>query len=158
MPQRSKMNNANAYLSAPYGIYTTADGYLALAMNDVPRLGQLLDCPALLAYTDPKTWFNERDTIKAVLAEHLRTEATGYWLPILESAGMWCAEVLNWPQLLAHDGFRALHMLQQVSRTNGATLTTTRCPIRIDGELLTSSVGAPTIGEHNTVIAQEFNL
>ncbi len=158
LPQRSEINNANAYLSAPYGIYATFDGYLALAMNDVPRLGQLLDCSSLLMYTNPKTWFSERDTIKALLVEHLRTETTKYWLRILEPAGIWCAEVLNWPQLLTHDGFKALDMLQQVSRTNGATLTTTRCPIRIDGELLTSPVGAPTIGEHNTSIMQEFNL
>lgn len=158
LPQRSKINNANAYLSAPYGIYATADGNLALAMNNVPRLGQLLDCPALLMYTDPKTWFSERDTIKTIIAEHLQTKATGHWLHILEPAGIWCAEVLDWPQLLAHDGFKDLHMLQQVSRPNGATLTTTRCPIRIDGELLTSPVGAPTIGEHNIAIAQEFNL
>ncbi len=158
LPHRSEINNANAYLSAPYGIYATSDGYLALAMNDIPLLGQLLDCPKLLEYTNPKTWFSERDTIKALLAGHLRTKATASLLRTLEASGMWCAEVFNWPQLLAHDGFKALHMVQQVSRTNGATLTTTRCPIRIDGELLTSSVGAPTIGEHNTAIAQEFNL
>ena len=158
LPQRSKINNANAYLSAPYGVYATANGYLALAMSAVPRLGQLLDCPALLEYTDPKTWFTERDTIKAILAEHLLTAPTEHWLHILEPAGIWCSEVLTWSRLLAHDGFKVLNMIQQVSRANGATLTTTRCPIRIDGALLTSPVGAPTIGEHNTSIVQEFNL
>jgi len=158
LPQRSKINNANAYLSAPYGVYATANGYLALAMSAVPRLGQLLDCPALLEYTDPKTWFTERDTIKAILAEHLLTAPTEHWLHILEPAGIWCSEVLTWSRLLAHDGFKVLNMIQQVSRANGATLTTTRCPIRIDGALLTSPVGAPTIGEHNASIAQEFNL
>ncbi|GCE07659.1 CaiB/BaiF CoA transferase family protein [Dictyobacter aurantiacus] len=158
LPLRSQVNNANAYLSAPYGIYATSDGYLALAMNDIPRLGQLLNCPELLLYTNPKTWFSERDTIKARLAQHLLGETTAYWLRILEPAGMWCAEVLNWHQLLAHDGFKALDMVQRVSRANGAALTTTRCPIRIDGTLLTSPVGAPTIGEHNALIAQEFDL
>jgi CoA:oxalate CoA-transferase len=158
LPQRSKINNANAYLSAPYGVYATANGYLALAMSAVPRLGQLLDCPALLEYTDPKTWFTERDTIKAILAEHLLTAPTEHWLHILEPAGIWCSEVLTWSRLLAHDGFKVLNMIQQVSRANGATLATTRCPIRIDGALLTSPVGAPTIGEHNASLVQEFNL
>ena len=55
LPQRSAVNNAHAYLAAPYGIYATADGYLALAMTPVPRLGELLGCPALLAYDDPAT-------------------------------------------------------------------------------------------------------
>src|SRR5947209_14897844 len=51
LPQRSAINNAHAYLGAPYGIYSTADGYLALAMGSVTRLGELLNCPALLAFT-----------------------------------------------------------------------------------------------------------
>jgi crotonobetainyl-CoA:carnitine CoA-transferase CaiB-like acyl-CoA transferase len=157
-PQRSRVNNAHAYLGAPYGIYRTADGYLALAMGAVPRLGQLLGCAPLLAYTDPKTWFTERDTIKAALAEHLAGQATAHWLGILEPADIWCAEVLDWARLLAHDGFKVLGMTQRVSRSNGAALTTTRCPIKIDGAILTSSVGAPTIGEHNQLIQQEFDL
>jgi crotonobetainyl-CoA:carnitine CoA-transferase CaiB-like acyl-CoA transferase len=158
LPQRSKINNAHAYLGAPYGIYATADGYLALAMGSVPRLGELLGCPALLAYADPKTWFTQRDEIKTILAEHLQTGTTEEWLGILEPADVWCADVFTWPRLLAHDGFKVLDMVQQVSRSNGATLRTTRCPIRIDGALLTSPVGAPKIGEHNQVIAEEYGV
>jgi crotonobetainyl-CoA:carnitine CoA-transferase CaiB-like acyl-CoA transferase len=37
-------------------------------------------------------------------------------------------------------------------------MRTTRCPIRIDGEVLTSPVAAPRIGEHNQAIAEEFKL
>jgi CoA:oxalate CoA-transferase len=69
LPVRSAVNNAHAYLGAPYGIYATADGYLALAMGSVTRLGELLDCQALAEYADPKSWFDRRDEIKRVL-EH----------------------------------------------------------------------------------------
>ena len=34
-PQRSRVNNANAYIGAPYGIYETKEGYLALAMASI---------------------------------------------------------------------------------------------------------------------------
>ena len=64
-PRRSAVNNAHAYLSAPYGIYATADGYLALAMTPIPRLGELIGCDALLAWSDQSQWFTERDAIKA---------------------------------------------------------------------------------------------
>src|SRR6266702_2886622 len=60
-PQRSAVNNAHAYLGAPYGIYATADGYLALAMGSILKLGQLLQCPELAAYTDPASLFDQRD-------------------------------------------------------------------------------------------------
>jgi hypothetical protein len=51
LPRRGAVSNANAYLAAPYGIYATADGFLALAMMPVPRLGELLACSALCTYT-----------------------------------------------------------------------------------------------------------
>ena len=146
-PDRAAVNNAHAYLAAPYGIYRTADGWLALAMSPVSRLGQLIGCDALVAYDDPKRWFTERDAIKAALAEHLLQRTTEAWLAILEPADVWCADVLTWPRLLAHEGFRALGMTQRVERPNGAALETTRCPIRIDGGLLTSARGAPTVGQ-----------
>ena len=79
-PARSRVNNGHAYLGAPYGIYATADGYLALAMGSIPRLGELLELPALGVYTDPKSWFDARDEIKALIAEHLRVKPTKHWL------------------------------------------------------------------------------
>jgi CoA:oxalate CoA-transferase len=159
-PQRSAVNNAHAYLGAPYGIYTTADGYLALAMGSILRLGELLDCPALATYTDPTQLFDQRDEIKSILVHHLKQQTTQHWLAILEPADIWCADVLTWDRLFAHEAFHSLDMIQTVVREQGSnpdiTMRTTRCPIRIDGELLISPVPAPRIGEHNQVIAEEF--
>ncbi|NOU96803.1 CoA transferase [Paenibacillus sp. LMG 31456] len=155
LPERSSVNNANAYLGAPYGIYQTADGYLALAMGSVIKLGQLLECTALESFHEPATWFSRRDEIKAILRDHLKSQSSAYWIARLEPADYWCAEVLDWKQLLEHEAFRALNMTQQTMNGNGASLTTTRCPIRIDGGLLTSTMGAPKIGEHNDKIKAE---
>jgi crotonobetainyl-CoA:carnitine CoA-transferase CaiB-like acyl-CoA transferase len=156
LPERSAVNNAHAYLGAPYGIYQTADGYLAIAMGSVVRLGELIGCAALTTYTDVKTWFSRRDEIKRTLADHLRTRTTADWLAILEPADVWCADVLTWPKLMAHDGFQVLDMLQTVSRAGGASLRTTRCPIRIDGQIYKSPLGAPRVGEHNVAIEAEL--
>lgn len=157
-PHRSSINNAHAYLGAPYGIYATADGYLALAMGSIITLGQLLECPALSQFADPQTWFSQRDTIKSILVAHLRTRPTTDWLARLEPADYWCADVLTWRQLLDHDAFKVLDMVQTVQRPNGAQLQTTRCPIRIDGQLLTTPKGAPTIGADNATIRHDFDL
>jgi CoA:oxalate CoA-transferase len=157
-PQRSAINNAHAYLGAPYGIYSTADGYIAIAMGLVTRLGELLGCPALTAYSDPKSLFEKRDEIKGILAQHLRTNTTAHWLSILEPAGVWCSDVLTWEQLLRHEAFQAIEMVHQVCRGDGVSLLTTRCPIRIDGEIYRGGPGAPRLGEHTAQIAREFSL
>jgi crotonobetainyl-CoA:carnitine CoA-transferase CaiB-like acyl-CoA transferase len=157
-PMRSAVNNANAYLGAPYGIYQTADGFLALAMGSVPRMGELIACPALSAYSDPKSWFERRDEIKGTLAQHLKTHSTSYWLAILEPADIWCADVFTWSRLVQHEAFHALDMLQDVTCRDGSVLRTTRCPIRIDGETYKSSHGAPRVGQHTDSIMEEFDL
>ena len=158
LPKRSAINNAHAYLGAPYGIYSTSDGYLALAMGSVVRLGELLDCPALTAFTDTESLFSRRDEIKAIFARHFQTRTTQHWLGILEAHDVWCADVLTWPQLFEHESFKVLNMVQTVSRGEGIDMRTTRCPIRIDGEVFLSPKGAPRLGEDTEALIREFSL
>lgn len=153
-PRRSAVRNAHAYVGAPYGIYPTADGHLALAMGSIELLAELLECPRLLEYADPGTWFARRDAIKALLEEHLKAKTTAEWLARLEPADFWCAEVLDWNALLEHEAFRALELVQEVERGEGAAMRTTRCPIRIDGRLFTSRRGAPAVGRHTAEVLE----
>lgn len=156
--ERTASNNAHAFLGAPYGIYATADGYLALAMASIPQLGELLGCDALLAYPEPGSWFEKRDEIKAILANHLNSRTTADWLDMLEPADIWCADVLDWKRLRAHEAYRVLGMEQTVSKRSGFTYQTTRCPIRINGDKLYAPTGSPDIGESNEFIREEFQL
>src|SRR5215469_1050080 len=155
-PQRSALNNAHAYLGAPYGIYTTADGHLALSMGPLTKLAQALDCPALRRFDEIESPFSQRDEIKAVLASHLSQQPTEYWLQRLRTVDYWCAPVFHWHELLQHEGFRSLEMLQTVRRHNGGDIRTTRCPIRFDRARPQSPRAAPRIGEHNDWVKQMF--
>ena len=67
LPQRSAIRNAHAYLAAPYGVYDTANGYLALAMNHLPTLGTLLGVPQLAGLPDSAP-YQKRDEIKQLIA------------------------------------------------------------------------------------------
>ena len=156
MPARGGVANGNVYLAAPYGIYGTAEGYLALAMAPVDRLGALLDL-AELADFPPDSWYTERDAIKALLRDHLATRTAAQWLAILEPAGIWCAPVLDWPTLTAEPAFTALAVTQPIAAPDGATMTTTRCPIRIDGTILRSPRAAPRLGADQHSIDEELN-
>lgn len=158
-PKRSDFRSAHAYLSAPYGVYPTADGYLAIAMTPLGKLADLLELPALAPYRDaPKSWFTARDAIKQIIAERLGTQPTAHWLSVLEPADIWCAKVLDWPELLESDGFKALDMLQTVTREDNVSILTTRSPLRVDGKRASTSRAAPLIGEQSAKIRKEFGL
>lgn len=153
---RPKSNSAHAYLGAPYGVYPTKNGFIALAMGQIPFLGELLACPELTNYPEPASWFTQRDEIKAILANHLSTKVTQDWLNVLEPADIWCAEVIDWRTLFDTEAFKILKMIQEVNMSDGYKFQTTRCPIQINGEWLTSEVGTPKLGEHTEQIKREF--
>ena len=157
-PERSKFNNAHAYLSAPYGIYETQDNYIAIAMTPLPQLGELLESSYLKSLNDQKEWFIKRDEIKIQIGEILKKKNTQSWLDILEPADIWCSEVLDWERMLKHEGFKVLDMIQNIKRDDGLNLSTLRCPIKIDKKTFKSEKAAPKIGEDNNKILKEFNL
>lgn len=142
--------------SAPYGIYATADGYMALGACSVPAVGRAVGLHELERYDDPGAWTTCRDEIRRQLQAHLAQKPTAAWLALLEPEGIPCAEALDWRRLLRHDAFRALRMTQQVRRPSGAKLQALCCPIRIDGQRFASPVGSPRIEEHNEEIRKEL--
>ena len=157
-PQRSSYNNAHAYLSAPYGIYKTSNGYIAIAMTPLPQLGELLDLNSIKDLHDQKEWFTKRDEIKKDIGDWIEKQTTEHWLSILEPADIWCAKVLDWEKMVKHEGFKILDMVQRIKRDDGLDIETLRCPIKIDGEIFKSSKAAPKIGNDNNSIMKEFGI
>ena len=158
LPQRSTVKgNGHAYLSAPYGIYPTADNYLALAMGNLLKIGEAVGCD-LLAYVDKAMWFDKRDEIMLLVAESLKTKTTAEWLTKLGAQGIWCSEVLTYAEALQHEGYMAQGIKQEVTLPDGSSLSTTRCPIRINGERLYSPVAAPRPGAQTAAINQQYQL
>lgn len=157
-PQRSEFNNAHAYLSAPYGIYETSDGYIALAMGSVVELGQIIGSERVASYTDQEEWFTRRDEIKRAIQATLQTNTTQHWLDALQAHDYWCSDVYTWEKLMASDAFKALDFIQDVSRVEGEHVFTTRRPITFAGEDFGPSKPAPRLGEDTEAIIREFNL
>ena len=157
-PVRSSYNNAHAYLSAPYGIYKTSDGYIAIAMTPVPKLGELIQLESIKGFTDQKEWFTKRDEIKKLIGDWIIKNKTQHWLDILQPADIWCAEVLEWDKMMKNDGFKVLDMIQRIKRFDGLDIETLRCPIRFNNEIYKSERAAPVIGQHTKQISEEFSL
>jgi len=158
-PTRSAVNGAHAYLGAPYGVYQTTDGWLALAMTpSLERLATLMQLQGLEPwFADPRQAMHDRDAIKTIIAAGVKTQSTAHWLAVLQPADIWCAEVLDWPALLASEAFQRLDMIQHITGP-GASLDTLRGPLRVDGAVLTSQRAAPSLGADRDKIIAEFGL
>ena len=152
-PTRSETNNAHSLLEAPYGIYKTQNSHIAISMGSLDKLFSILNIESKNALTDG---FKSRDSIKAEIAEVIETKTTEHWISELEKKNFWCSEVLNYHQILGSPEFETLAMKQTINLQNGAELYTTRCPIRINDEIIYSSKPAPHVGQHTAAISKEL--
>jgi len=155
LPRRSGISNGNPLLSAPYGIYDTKDGYIAIAMVNIHDLAMAIECDSLLVYGQADV-FKKRDEIKTVLSEHLVHQPSAYWLERLQQRDLWAMEVLDWKELSDHEAYQVLGMEQTLNTTDGTAIITTRCPIRINGEKLYAPKPAPLLGQHTEKVTTDF--
>ena len=157
-PKRSLVNGAHAYLGAPYGVYETADSYLAIAMTpSLKELASLMGIKELEAYVDDSAALMQcRDDINNTIANTVRTRTTAQWLEVLQPADIWCSDVLDWPKVLASETWKLLEFEQVIHRDTTIELHALRGPIRVDGQTLKSSKAAPSLGEDQDKIANEL--
>ncbi|MFB3164942.1 CaiB/BaiF CoA-transferase family protein [Neobacillus sp. 179-J 1A1 HS] len=129
------------------GIYQTADGYLALTALSLESL---------------REWIGEfQPTVESLeigqmLSSLLKTKTSQEWISQLSPPDLYCEEVLPWDELFKEEGFKMLDMIQKITRTNGHSILTTRCPITIDGQIYKSEKGSPKVGETTNQILNEL--
>jgi crotonobetainyl-CoA:carnitine CoA-transferase CaiB-like acyl-CoA transferase len=157
LPKRSAENNAHPLLSAPYGIYATEDGFIAIAMVNIQQLAAALSSDSLLAFSQEDT-FVCRDEIKNIISRHVTTASSAHWIEKLHGNNVWAMEVLDWHKIMQHPAYQILQMEQIITTGTGKEIITTRCPIRINGERLFSQKPAPELGADNRKIIESLTL
>lgn len=156
LPERSGVRGGgHAYLSAPYGLYKTADGYFALAMGDLQKIAVVMGLSGEY-YEDKSTWFSQRDRIMKELGQVLCQKRTSEWATLLAAEGIWCGAVQDYKTFLQEDGFLQAAMLQEVALQDGTALQTTRSVFGVDGHYLYSDKPAPKVGQDNEKIVQDY--
>lgn len=133
-PLRMETGSAHGYLAAPYAVFETSTGHLALAMGSLAKLAALLDMPnltKLVAQFGDQTGFSHRDQVHTMVERRLRHENLETVETSLTAQGIWCAKVLDWNGFLGSKAFQSLDML---GTTPGLPYHFLRAPLRIDGK------------------------
>ncbi len=104
--QARRLPPAHAYLRAPYGVYPTADGYLAMAMTPIAKLGTCSSSRRSRPIAKTQELVHRRATPSSASSPSSRDASAAHWLAILEPADIWCAKVLDWPALMESEASR----------------------------------------------------
>jgi crotonobetainyl-CoA:carnitine CoA-transferase CaiB-like acyl-CoA transferase len=154
-PERAARGGAHAYIGAPYGIYRTADGWLALAMT--PSLAALGDLMGVDLARYEGQGLQQRDAIKTAIAAVTPSRTTDDWLARLQPADIWCAEVLDWTGLRAHPVWAQLGMQQRFGG-EGFAFDGIAGPLRLNGARPVAGGAAPRLGADTARVITDFGL
>ncbi len=147
-PQRSAGGVAHPYLLPPYGIYATADGYLAIAHTPIKKLAQVLCISDMPEVTTVQATFAVREEISALVAEALMLRTAEEWIAELGRHDMWVAPVLGLADILEHPQVCANNMLVTVPHTSAGPVRLTGIPIKFGRTPGMITRAAPLLGEH----------
>jgi crotonobetainyl-CoA:carnitine CoA-transferase CaiB-like acyl-CoA transferase len=108
---RGRAPYASVWLEPPYGVYQTADTWIALSQNDNRVIAEVVNSSRMLelveAQPDRKQaaraqMLKWRDEMHATLQAALRARPTAEWVERLSSRGVWCGAVLSYAEALQH--------------------------------------------------------
>jgi crotonobetainyl-CoA:carnitine CoA-transferase CaiB-like acyl-CoA transferase len=147
---------ADTFHAAPYGVYQTADGYLALSMTPVSALSEALGgVPALTPFEAPALATSKREEIAEILIPILRSKTTWEWIEALRERGIWCAPVNDYDQVFAEPAVRHLDPVLEIDHPQAGRVRLLKHPVRYGaGEPVVNHL-PPGIGEHTEEVLQE---
>jgi crotonobetainyl-CoA:carnitine CoA-transferase CaiB-like acyl-CoA transferase len=157
-PQRSVAGIADAYFRAPYGIYETKDGYLALAHTPMAKLAMCLGLPELEKYTDLEAAFRDRDEIYRTLAGAFRTRTTQGWLDYLRPLDFWCGPVQTYSQVAKDEQLRINQMVVEIPYKGSVPLRLPGIPIKFSRTPGSVRHCPPGLGENTDQILSELGF
>ncbi len=148
--------------NAPYQGFQAKDGYFAVAAgNDKlwKDLCQLLGLEELVEDGRFLTQFKRAQNQKA-LAEILQPvflkESVKHWVDAIDSYGIPCAPVNDYPTILDDPQVRELGLVEPITLPNGYETSTTPFPVMIDGKVPSVKRAPPKLGEHTEEVLQDW--
>lgn len=155
-PDRGSRRTAHPYLAAPYGIYPTGDGHVAVAMSPLDRLANALGLPELAVGRLASSPFDHRGEIEEAVARALRLLSTTRAMEALDRHHVWAVAVLDWEEFLTQTAALDTDLLQRIPVAGDEPFLTTRCPIRVNGDVVGRVGPAPEVGQDTEEIRREL--
>ena len=146
--ERSRSGVGQAWLSAPFGIYATSDGWIAIAMASLDVIGEVIGDASVTRFD---AWA-DRDEAKDAVQEALLRDTADAWVARLLDAGVWAARVRSTRE--AVDELRELDsdLLVTVDGPDGEPIELIGCPIRLSETPWRQRLAPPRVGEHSAEI------
>jgi len=150
---------AGWYYAAPYGVYPTRDGHIAVSLSPLSALADAIAEPRLATFSEHDAW-TRQDEITTLIADRLNTQSTAEWSERMERANIWHARVQDYGDLIADPQVK--HMQAFVTSPGGgetgAPVTLVNHPVRYDGEAAAVRLAPQRLGAQTAEVLGELGF
>ena len=146
---------ASWYHPAPYGIYPTKDGHIAISMGSLKALGEALG-EAEIAATSESDIFVRREEIAARVAACVARQATSALERTLTKHGVWNAPVNDYVAVEADPQVRHNGAFMTLPGATGAPITLVAHPNRYDGKAPDVRIPPQPLGAQTAEVLTEL--
>jgi crotonobetainyl-CoA:carnitine CoA-transferase CaiB-like acyl-CoA transferase len=154
--ERPHSQLADTFHAAPYGLYATADGHLAISMTPIATLSAAVGDPdELQPYLDPTAAYTHRDEIRRILDPLIRERTTAEWVAQLRERAIWCAPVNELEATFEDEAVRFLEPVLEFEHRDAGTVKLLRHPVRYSSGRAELTRQPPALGEHTAEVLKE---
>jgi crotonobetainyl-CoA:carnitine CoA-transferase CaiB-like acyl-CoA transferase len=154
--EKPRVPLGSAYTGAPYGVYKTREGYLAVSQSPLDEVIAALDDPPELAQFKnlPGESLDRREAIYEALAGVLALRGADEWVTVLRGRGIWCAPVVTYDEMLDNEIVKDVDPIFTTEHQTAGTVRLLKHPIRFESGVPQAKSVAPRVGEHSGAILQ----
>jgi crotonobetainyl-CoA:carnitine CoA-transferase CaiB-like acyl-CoA transferase len=148
LPTRTEEPLAHAWNNAPYGVYPTADGWVAIAMSPLDALGAALDNDRLRQMTKWSDGVTYRDEVYRIVRGILPSKTSSDWLRIFDQHRLWSGKVYTYEDLARDEHVLATDMIVETEHLKAGPLRMPNVPLKMSGTPVAVRSAPPLLGEH----------
>ncbi|CAE6961031.1 CaiB/BaiF CoA transferase family protein [Paraburkholderia domus] len=152
-----KMGSAHPR-NAPYQVFRCRDGYFGMAAGNNAlwaAVCRVLGHPEWTdddRFTTPSHRARHQDQLRLMLETIFADEPASFWLEQFRAAGVPCAPINNYSDVLADPQVEHMQWVQPLTLPNGVETRTFGSPINLSGQGLPIRRAPPGLGEHSEEI------
>lgn len=149
-------------IAAPYGLFATRDGHVALAPADDVFFGRLMDALGVAELKEDALFHTQsarvanRTRINAIVGGKLALQTTAHWVSTLNAAGVPCGPVYGVDEVFADPQVQAQQMVLDVEHPGHGLVRMLGFPMKFAETPCRVRRPAPQLGEHTAEILAEL--
>jgi crotonobetainyl-CoA:carnitine CoA-transferase CaiB-like acyl-CoA transferase len=153
--KRSSPAMGSRFHPAPYGVYRTADGWIAISLTTTAKLAAAFDSSELAAFDHPKDPVRQREAIHQLVSKAVRARTTAAVMKAFDEQDIWYAPVNDYEQVEGDPQVRHNGVVVEIDHPQAGNVRLMSHPVRYDGKAPVVRRLPPQLGEHTREVLTE---